>query len=271
MPIGRLSLYGEGTGELPAPAALASEPEAQTHGALTYALLHALEAGDAAAVTYRGWLDAAARYVPDHARLVPVVRGAADERLFDLRARREALLATVARLELDAVYQAIELLRRQIGERSQQGAIHPDGWVSLGVAYGVLGDYSRALEALEAAAAATTPAKAEMAQSVAHDVSPEEIAPQISYHLGRLLLASQQDYSRAVSELRSATRKDPNNGRAFYYLGRAIGEMVQRETLAEVEDAFGAYLNSGAPVGHRSEVVEWLRQRAASQAATPVR
>jgi uncharacterized caspase-like protein len=269
--VGRISLYGTGTGELPASTALAGEPEAQTHGALTYALLRALEAGDPAALTYRGWLDAAARYVPDQARLEPVVRGAADEPLFDPRARREALLATVARLEFDAVYQAIELLRRQIGERSQRGAIHPDGWVSLGVAYGVLGDYSRALEALEAAAAATTPAKAEMAQSVAHDVSPEEIAPQISYHLGRLLLASQQDYSRAVSELRSATRKDPDNGRAFYYLGRAIREMVQRETLAEVEDAFSAYLNFGAPVGHRSEVVEFLRQRAASQTKTPVR
>lgn len=262
--LGRTSVWGHGAVEIQMPTALMGESEPQIHSSWTYSLLKVLAERERTQLTYGDWITSAQKIARAHSLATTVARGILDETIFDLVQKRQATIEAATRIELAALYHAIELLDHQISERRQQGALHPDGWVSLGVAYGVLGDYPRALEA---AAAATTPAKAEMAQSVAHDVSPEEIAPQISYHLGRLLLASQQDYSRAVSELRSATLKDANNGRAFYYLGRAIREMVQRETLAEVEDAFGAYLNLGAPVGHRSEVVEFLRQRQADSPA----
>lgn len=274
MPVGKIAIYARVWVEALMPLALEGESEARTHGYLTYALLKVLEREhEPSTLTYGSWVEAANRCAPKPAEpgSIAVLRGSADEVLFDPWLLRESVAATATRIELDAVYQAIELLWRQIDERRQQGAIHPEGWLNLGVALGVVGDYERAVTALETASAMATPAKVEVNQVAAHDVEPEKIASEISYHLGRLLLVAQKDYGRAVSELRSATRKDPNNGRAFYYLGRAIREMVQRETLAEVEDAFSAYLDFGAPVGHRSEVVEFLRQRSTSQTETPVR
>ncbi len=52
---------------------------------------------------------------------------------------------------------------------------------------------------------------------------------------------------------------------------QAICERIRRETLAEVENAFGAYLAAGAPVGHRREVVGFLHKRTSSKADLPAR
>ena len=234
----------------------------QQDGELTDGLVNALKDMRPHSFTYREWVAAAQKVV--HLKSAPILLGSGDDFVFDPSALRKAVLETATRIELDAVYRAIELLKRQIGERQQQGAIHPDGWLNLGVAFGVVGDYEQALAALEAAVAATTPAKMEMNQVAAHDVTPEEIAPEISYHLGRLLLAAQTDYGRAVSELRKATRQNPGNARAWYYLGQAIRERIRRETLAEVESAFNTYLAAGAPLGHRSEIVGFLHERYSS-------
>ncbi|MBK9094936.1 MAG: caspase family protein [Anaerolineae bacterium] len=266
--LGRASVYAQGAFER---QKFSGESLGREHGGWTSGLLRVLERSDPNSLTYRSWVAVAQTVELANSMAEPVLLGSVDERPFDLKPQREAVLATATRIELDAVYRAIELLTRQIGERQQQGAIHPDGWLNLGVAFGVVGDYEQALAALEAAVAATTPAKMEMNQVAAHDVTPEEIAPEISYHLGRLLLAAQTDYGRAVSELRKATRQDPGNARAWYYLGQAIRERIRRETLAEVESAFFAYLAAGAPVGHRSEIVGFLHERASSKTELPAR
>jgi hypothetical protein len=275
IPVGATSLYAGGWEEDFVPCPLVGEIQAQVHGLTTYTLLKALEENDPETLTYDGWVRASDQHAPSLFQRAPLLRtllrGIDHVFLFDPRLQREAVLGTATRIEMDAVYRVIELLRRQIGGRNQQGAIHPDGWLSLGVAFGVVGDYEQALAALEAAVAATTPAKMEMNQVAAHGVTPEEIAPQISYHLGRLLLAAQTDFSRAVSELKKATQQDPGNARAWYYLGQAIRERIRRETLAEVESAFSAYLAAGAPVGHRREVVGFLRERTSSKADLPAR
>jgi tetratricopeptide (TPR) repeat protein len=269
--LGRVSVYAQGALELQR----FGESLGREHGHWTFRLLQVLEKSDPNSLTYRSWVEEAQRVTLEFSGLnsmaEPILLGSVDERPFDLMPQREAVLATAARIELDAVYRVIDLLTRQIGERQQQGAIHPDGWLNLGVAFGVVGDYEQALAALEAAVAATTPAKMEMNQVAAHGVTPEEIAPEISYHLGRLLLAAQTDFSRAVSELKKATQQDPGDARAWYYLGQAIRERIRRETLAEVESAFSAYLAAGAPVGHRREVVEFLRERKESSPTPPTR
>jgi tetratricopeptide (TPR) repeat protein len=76
-------------------------------------------------------------------------------------------------------------------------------------------------------------------------------------HLGRVLLASGRDRARAVSECRLATGRDPELVAAWFWLGRAIAELVERETAAEASAALRTYLARGAPLGRRSEVM-WL-------------
>lgn len=258
--LGQVSIYGDLSRVM---------YKGQQDGVLTDGLVNALKDMRPHSFTYREWVAAAQKV--GHLEPAPILLGSGDDFVFDPSALCKAVLETATRIELDAIYRAIELLKRQIGERGRQGAIHPEGWLNLGVAYGVVGAYEQALAALEAAAATMTSTKMEMSQAAAHDVTPEEIAPEISYHLGRLLLAAQTDYGRAVSELRKATRQDTGNARAWYYLGQAIRERIRRETLAEVESAFSAYLAAGAPVGHRSEIVGFLHERASSKTETPTR
>ena len=52
---------------------------------------------------------------------------------------------------------------------------------------------------------------------------PQEIQALLAeahYHLGRVLCEGELDFDRAVSELEEAVRLDPENIRAYYYLGR---------------------------------------------------
>ena len=77
-------------------------------------------------------------------------------------------------------------------------------------------------------------------------------------HLGRVLLESERDRARAVSECRLATERDPELVAAWFWLGRALAELVKHETAAEASAALRTYLVLGAPLGRRSEVRELL-------------
>ena len=81
---------------------------------------------------------------------------------------------------------------------------------------------------------------------------------QAHLHLGRVLLTSGQDRERAVSECRLATVQDPELAAAWFWLGRAITDLVQRESTAEASTALREYLARGAPLGRRDEVMKLL-------------
>ena len=81
------------------------------------------------------------------------------------------------------------------------------------------------------------------------------------YQLGRVLYHGGTDFTKAVSELDRAVELDADNARARYYLGQAIRQMVERETLAKATTALREYLAMGAPLGDEDAVREFLGSR----------
>ena len=61
------------------------------------------------------------------------------------------------------------------------------------------------------------------------------------------------------------SRLDPRKTEAHFYLGQALRDLVERETLVEAEQAFRTYLDQGAPLGHEEEVQEILKSRRRKQ------
>ncbi len=49
--------------------------------------------------------------------------------------------------------------------------------------------------------------------------------------------------------------------RIIFYFGQAIRAFVERETLAEATEAFRDDVDSGALLGRRAEIMEFIRSR----------
>ena len=101
--------------------------------------------------------------------------------------------------------------------------------------------------------------------------TPEElqqILDEATYHLGKLLFEAALDYDRAVSLLGETVRNDPANVPALYYYGQAIRAQVEYNTLQRAEEALSTYLEKGAPLGHETEVRQFLEARESSTGTT---
>ncbi|HET8952522.1 MAG TPA: caspase family protein, partial [Solirubrobacteraceae bacterium] len=151
-----------------------------------------------------------------------------------LVSRVDAAVARVRDLELAATAGAVSrLLERRNG-------VDPEALLQLGILRGELGETGESVDALERAI-----------QQFGADAAGEARA---RLHLGRVLLDSGLDRARAVSECRTATARDPELVEAWYWLGRAIAELIERETATEASSALRTYVARGAPQGRRSEV-----------------
>jgi tetratricopeptide (TPR) repeat protein len=89
-------------------------------------------------------------------------------------------------------------------------------------------------------------------------------AADVAHYLGRAHLA-QGDFAAAVAELETATRLDSEYLPSHYYLGEAIRQLVERQSLVQAEHAFETYLRGGAPHGGieevRAQIEAWRAQR----------
>lgn len=140
----------------------------------------------------------------------------------------------------EPIHQTISILRRLIEGRED---IDPEGNLNLGVAYAALDDYDKSIKALENAIGQ----------------KGDQSYPEAHYYLGRVLFESENpDIDRAVSELRQATKDDPNIIPAHYFLGKVIRASIKRNALVEAEQAFRTYLDRGAPLGKRDEVQQLI-------------
>lgn len=89
----------------------------------------------------------------------------------------------------------------------------------------------------------------------------QALLAEAKYHLGRVLFEAELDFDRAVSELEDTVGLDPDNVRAYYYLGQAIRAQIERETLRRAQSVLRTYLARGAPLGHEEDVREFLGAR----------
>lgn len=183
-------------------------------------------------------------------------------------ARREPVERLVrsllAALEQAPARAAITLLDGLVRQREQRGDPDPEALLDLGIAYAAVGDFERSIHHLERAAAVL--GEPDRAGEGRAGGSPAQLLVAVRYHLGRILLESGRDPSRAVSELSAVVERVPDDARACYHLGAAIQEMVTRQTLVRAEEAFQRYLELGAPLGHVEEVNAFLAERAQGRA-----
>jgi hypothetical protein len=202
------------------------------NGRLTVALVEAIRQGDRLGGIPASTLTAANDQVT-------AVGGESEMLLVDpLTARVDGLVDRIRASELEATALLVERLLEQ------RNGIDPEAQLQLGILRAQVGEFDGAVSALERAI-----------DQFGADSSGEARA---RLHLGRVLLESERDRPRAVSECRLATKRDGELAAAWFWLGRALAELVKHETAAEASDALRAYLVRGAPLGRRSEVRELL-------------
>jgi tetratricopeptide (TPR) repeat protein len=167
-------------------------------------------------------------------------------------------------IERHSIYETIETLQRVIERDAQR----PEGYLNLGLAYIAAGEWDRGIQKLRKAVNLYDD-QIVMAQESQLNSQATECQRQARYHFGRALLKREQELGMAVEELRKAQSQDPDDARVYYYLGQAIRALVEKESLAEAENALQTYLDKGAPLGFEDEVWEFLNSR--KQAAQPTR
>lgn len=181
------------------------------------------------------------------------------EPAFVNRTQRRLLHDLIDEIELAEVDEAILLLTRTIEERSRRGERFPAGYVELGVAHGLRKRHDLAVSALSKGVA--------MIQEMIEEGHTEARAleSEARYQLGKALYERGNDYTRAVGELNMSLNLNNDNIGVCYYLGQAIRQMVELETLARAETVFQRYLEHGAPLGHEDEVRGFLQARVAER------
>lgn len=213
-------------------------------GVLAVALVEALDGGaDPIDLTASDLVSAAAQLrvlaEPGADRLVVNPFGAAVD----------AVTVALVRTSLEGT---TDQLRQLLDQRN---GVDPEAALQIGVLAHELGSTDAAVAALETAIA-----------QFGADIAGQARA---RLQLGRVLLLSGQDRSRAASECRRAAELDPTLGVARFWHGKAIAELIRRETVAEATTALREYLELGAPAGYRTEAVALLGQLAQPGSATP--
>jgi tetratricopeptide (TPR) repeat protein len=168
----------------------------------------------------------------------------------------EEIRAILRQIIDEPVAQLANLLERQVAEREGRSDRWPSGRLELGVTLAVLGKIDDAIAQLNRAVALYTD------QSVwpleeRRDPRASASLREAHLQLGRMLADTGRNYSRAVSELKEASKIEGDAG-VWYYLGRAMLSMIEHETHAEAESALRQYLELGAPLGRQREVRDLL-------------
>jgi tetratricopeptide (TPR) repeat protein len=183
-----------------------------------------------------------------------------DEPILAHRTLHTQALNVIDRIQKEPIRETIELLGRLIEQHERQGDRYPEGYLNLGIALAAAGDLDKSVEPLRTAVDLYND-RAVVERESQREPSVAERRAEAHYWLGRVLVECEQDFSRAVSELREATEADPDNPAAYYYLGRAVELVIERETRTEAQNAYERYLAFGAPLGHEDEVREFLGSR----------
>jgi tetratricopeptide (TPR) repeat protein len=216
--------------------------EKAIYGALTYALVANLRDSDPDSLTYADLIEKIS------ARLKWLQPYVVSENLAEVVFSNHIKEGNVQALLNQQIFQAP--VRQTVASletlANRQDGMSPEDYVDLGIAYGALKDYERAISSLKNAI----------------DERGESCA-EARYYLGRLLYESGGDLDRTLSELRAAIEHNPEIGPAYYYLGQAIIDRVERESeaLGEAKEALQTYLDKGDPLGKRGEVYNFLNPR----------
>jgi hypothetical protein len=217
----------------------------KTRGILSHALIQALWQLEPATATVTDWIGATSR---DHDSRPWLVRASkTDESIFG-KPSSQLILESLTRIERDPLGGLIARLKHLAGTEDQA-----ETYLNLGLALASVDEYTEAIRALE--------------RAKDHEAASAELRAEAHYHLGRAYYEGVDDVDRAISALRFATEQDPAPAGAFYYLGRALRDSAQRDLPELSVAAFRKYLEFGAPLGHRDEVLSWIESVRSGPAA----
>jgi Caspase domain len=208
---------------------LDGQPGKARYGRLTLSLVTAIQRA-------HGLADIQANDVAEAASVI----GSANEKLLadPLADRVDDAISRARNAELDATATLVAQLLEQ------RNGIDPEAQLQLGILCAEVGKIDDAVRALERSI-----------DQFGDDARGEATA---RLHLGRVLLDSGRDRARSVSECRLAAQRDAQLVAAWFWLGRALAELVKHETATEASAALRTYLARGAPIGRRNEVMEML-------------
>ena len=255
VPIGRHTLYTQSnrrqsTGER-GPAVieaelppLAGEVDPRWHGRLTHALIRSLDGTDPTILTFDTWVQRSSAYLEGDRPLL--ASGSPEEAIFGDYLGTATIEKELNRIRIQAsVREAIAQLKLILDQRPD---IPVDVNIDLGIALAAAERYPESIAAFEAAINQVKNAE-------------DPALGEAFYYLGRVLFNANIDLTRAVSLLRQAVARRPDDARARYDLGQAIRKLVEQNLLGEAEANLQFYSDLGSPFGHGEEVGVFLRSR----------
>ncbi|MGQ7848064.1 caspase family protein [Granulosicoccus sp. 3-233] len=239
--------------------ALATEPPC-IHGVLTHALVDSLGEAKLEELTYTRLLSDVERKL---GQLTPFLLAEnLQEMIFSSPQQEQGIHRQVyEQTRQEPIKEAVRLLgsliERYDGKSSRAN-------LNLGIALAALGEYALSQRAID--------------QSIEEDEEVNEL-PEARYYMGRILYErddlpneSTRELERAVNELRCALKITPNHIPANYYFAQSLRALTERETLVEAEEAFRKYLDHGAPLGNRENILRlletWSRRASATDEKT---
>jgi tetratricopeptide (TPR) repeat protein len=232
----------------------------KVRGYLTAGLMEVLANQDPRTLDYLTWAEAAR--IPEKPTMFS---DHLEEPIFANYIGHAAARAKFRRLDQRPFRRMIPTLERLI-ERAPQ---RPHLYVDLGLALAAIDEPEKALARLRTAVNLyDDPTIFEQESQL--DPMAWEVQRQARYHLGRLLYEQKTELGKAVEELRKARDQDPTDARVQYYLGQSIRSLVERENLREAQLALQAYLDKGAPLGHKEEVQQFVVRSSKSTDVRPI-
>ena len=240
---------------------LIDDGKRKTYGILTHALLESLRLAESDTFTYKKLTELVSEKLNT---AEPFVVGAnLTIQLFKDFFKEQTICAVLQQIEQEPLKQSVLILKRLMEQRN---GFDPDGSLNLGVIHHILGESEKSLAELESALVQVSE---QQSKTIERHIAEQQEYSEIHYWLGRVLYENNRDTARAVSELRFATQQDPTNVLAHYYLGQALRLLMKQEFIIEAKQAFHAYLKSGAPLGQRKELQEFLKMSRAVETNQP--
>lgn len=227
----------------------------KTYGELTFQLIQLLKCKAVKELTYKQWIET---LNGEHSSLEPLLLGTMkEENVFAPHTLITGVLNLARKIEWTKLYGLIESLHL-IAKRDEKS---PEVYLNLGLTYTAVGEWDKSIKELQTAVNLYDDSVIMEKEKQKDPDFAEEIRYQSSYHLGRILYERKQDLGTAVDELRKAQKQNPDDVRICYYLGQAIRALVEQETLMEASKVLQKYIDKGAPLGRRTEVMEFLKLR----------
>jgi tetratricopeptide (TPR) repeat protein len=170
---------------------------------------------------------------------------------------RDTIIEQLTAIEQQSIIETIWILRRLIEQKKQNEEPYPEGQLNLGIAYSLIGETQKAILALETAILLYSDYNI-MKLEKEKDPNAENYFFECHFQLGKILLETKKNLTKAVSELEEAKKAKSVDSRIYYYLGKAYLALAEEEIKNKGIESLKLYLDNGALLGYEEDVRKLL-------------